>query len=83
MLQENDALPRAREPPSQHFMRSNDTTNIFGKKLGESTEKSHYAKPNNRGRFSSVGRALDCRAEGRGFDSRGRTNTQGLKITEK
>ena len=35
-----------------------------------------------RGRISSVGRALDCKAEGRGFDSRGRTNTQGLKITE-
>ena len=35
------------------------------------------------GRISSVGRALDCRAGGRGFDSRGRTNTQGLKITEK
>ena len=40
-----DALPRAREPPYQHFMRSNDTTNVFGKKLGELTEKSHYAKP--------------------------------------
>ena len=37
----------------------------------------------NRGRISSVGRALDCRAGGGGFDSRGRTNTQGLKITEK
>ena len=36
-----------------------------------------------RGRISSVGRALDCRAEGRGFDSRGGTNTQGLKIIEK
>ena len=36
----------------------------------------------NRGRISSVGRALDCRAQGREFDSRGRTNTQGLKITE-
>ena len=37
----------------------------------------------NRGRISSVGRALDCRAEGRGFDSRDRNNTdQGLKITE-
>ena len=33
--------------------------------------------------ISLVGRALDCRAEGRGFDSRGRTNTQGLKINEK
>ena len=32
---------------------------------------------------SSVGRALDCSAGGRGFDSRGRINTQGLKITEK
>ena len=37
----------------------------------------------NRGRISSVGTALDCGAGGRGFDSRGRTNTQGLKITEK
>ena len=36
----------------------------------------------NRGRTSSVGRALDCRAEGRGFDSRDRTNTQGLTVTE-
>ena len=26
---------------------------------------------------------VDCRAGGRGFDSRGRTNTQGLKLTEK
>ena len=34
------------------------------------------------GRISSVGRALDCRAGGRGFDSRDQTNTQGLKITE-
>jgi len=37
----------------------------------------------NRGRISSVGRALDCRAVGRGFDSLDRTNTQGLEITEK
>ena len=35
------------------------------------------------GRVSSVGRALDDKAGGRGFDSQGRTNTQGLKITEK
>ena len=34
-------------------------------------------------RISSVGRALDCRAGGRRFDSRDRTNTQGLKITKK
>ena len=33
--------------------------------------------------YSSVGRALDCRAGDRGFDSRGWTNTQGLKVTEK
>ena len=29
--------------------------------------------------WSSVGRELDCRAGGRGFDSRGRKNTQFLK----
>ena len=29
--------------------------------------------------WSSVGRELDCRAGGRGFDSRGRTSTQFLK----
>ena len=34
-------------------------------------------------RISSVGRALDCRAGGRRFDSWDWTNTQGLKITEK
>jgi len=33
----------------------------------------------NRSRISSVGRALDYRAGGHGFDSRDRTNTQGLK----
>ena len=37
----------------------------------------------NRSRISSVGRALDCRAGGDGLDSRDRTKTQGLKITEK
>ena len=37
----------------------------------------------NRGRISSVGKALDCRAGGRGFDSRGRTNAHGLEITAK
>ena len=31
-------------------------------------------------RISSVGRALDFRAGGHGFNSRGRTNTQGLKL---
>ena len=36
-----------------------------------------------RGSVSSVGRAVDWRAGGRGFDSWGRTNTQSLKITEK
>ena len=37
----------------------------------------------NRGRISSVGRALDFRAGGRGFNSWDQTNTQGLKMTEK
>ena len=36
-----------------------------------------------RGRISSVGRAFECRTGGRGFDSRGRTITKGLKMTEK
>ena len=31
------------------------------------------------GRISSVGRALDLRGEGHTFNSRGQTNTQGLK----
>ena len=39
--------------------------------------------PPYRGRTSSVGRVLDCRVGGRGFDSRGRTDTQGHKVTEK
>ena len=34
------------------------------------------------GRNNSVGVALDCRAGGRGLDFRGRTNTQGRKITK-
>ena len=34
-------------------------------------------------RLSAARLALDCGAGGRGFDFRGRTNTQGLKITEK
>ena len=33
--------------------------------------------------FSLVGRALDFRAGGHGFDSLGQTNTQGLKLNEK
>ena len=37
----------------------------------------------NCGRISSVGSALECRGGSRGFVRRGRTNTQGLKITEK
>ena len=32
---------------------------------------------------NSVGRALDYRAGGRGFDFPNRNNTQGLEITEK
>ena len=34
-------------------------------------------------RISSVGRALDCRAGGLGFNSQAWANTQGLEITEK
>ena len=45
--------------------------------------RKHYSF-NYCGRISSVSRAPDeCSAGGRGFDSRGRANTQGLKITKK
>ena len=37
----------------------------------------------NRGRINSVGSALDCRAGGGRFDSRGPTNAHGLKMTAK
>ena len=50
---------------------------------GKSVSLHLMYKPEFSGRVSSVGRAFDCREEGRGFDSRGRTNTLGLKITEK
>ena len=35
------------------------------------------------GSINSVGRALNCTVEGRGYDSRDQINTPGLKITEK
>ena len=38
MLQENDASPRATEPTMSALHRKNDTTNLFGYKLGELTE---------------------------------------------
>ena len=42
MIQEDDVLPRATEPPflSALLHAKNDTTNPFGYKLGESTENS-------------------------------------------
>ena len=39
MIQEDDVLPRATEPPFLSALHAkNDTTNPFGYKLGESTE---------------------------------------------
>ena len=39
MVQEDDVLPRATEPPFLSALHGkNDTTNPFGYKLGESTE---------------------------------------------
>ena len=35
------------------------------------------------GSINSVGRGLNCTVGGRGYDSRDRINTPGLKITEK
>ena len=52
--------------------------------LSGTTVSLHLAyKPEFSSRVSSVGGTFDCREEGRGFDSRGRINTRGLKITEK
>ena len=40
MLQEDDVLPRASEPPFLSALHAkNDTTDLFDYKLGESTEK--------------------------------------------
>ena len=44
MLQEDDVLPRGTESPfltAPHA--KNDTTNLFGYKLGESTEKLYFS----------------------------------------
>ena len=49
----------------------------------DTCENIHLFVAFNLRRISTVGRALDCSAGGRGFDSRGRANTQGLNITEK
>ena len=39
MLREDDVLPRGTEPPLLSALHEkNDTTNLFGYKLGESTE---------------------------------------------
>ena len=39
MLQEDDVIPRATEPPFLSALHAkNDTKNLFGYKLGESTE---------------------------------------------
>ena len=41
MVQEDDVLPRATEPPFLSALHAkNDKTNPFGSKLGESTKKS-------------------------------------------
>ena len=45
--------------------------------------KSHTEFQVNVAELSQSSRALDCRAEGCGFDSWGQSNTEGLKITEK
>ena len=52
---------------------------VFDLKEVENLFKNRF----NRSRISSLDRAIDCRAGGRGFDSRDWTNTQGFKMTEK
>ena len=52
MVQEDDVLPRATEPPFLSALHAkNDTTNPFGYKLGESTE-------NNRALLFSSGKGI-------------------------
>ena len=53
------------------------------KPSGKSVSLHRMYKPEFSGRVSSVGRAFDSSEEGRGFDSRGRITSPGLKITEK
>ena len=80
----------------RHFQRESQTTasHLFVQKrlfhrptfirpsLFKPYESASRINPKVRGRISSVGRALDCRPGGRGFDPRrDPTNTQGLKIT--
>ena len=64
-------------PPTRHFI-PRLLTCLLGKEI--EVDCFHVF---NRSRISSVVRALDCRAGGRGFDSRDGTNTQGLKMTDK
>ena len=52
-------------------------------KLTVCARRYSHRRISKRSRLSAARLALDCRAGGRGFDFRGRTNTQGLKITEK
>ena len=66
------------------FKKMEEITAHCNSPITEKTDRNERKNTNGtRGRASSAGRALHCRAEGRGFDSRGRTKTQGLKITEK
>ena len=44
MLQEDDVSPRTTEPPFFSALHvKNDTTNLFGYKLGESTAKPYFS----------------------------------------
>ena len=65
-----------------HCFSSSDDTLLSLSTAGEWSLGTTQLFPSLLGRISSVGRALDSRAGSHGFDSRGRTNTQGLKITE-
>ena len=73
-------LRKSEHFPSYHTVSASSVTLHFLFALLFSNFSSTFV---NRSRISSVGRALDCRAGGHGFDSRDRTNTQRLKITEK
>ena len=67
------------------FERWKKHQNSFSKGWANFKKRYELFSPNKsyQGRISSVGRTLDCRAVGCGFDSWGQTITQGPKITEK
>ena len=67
------------KPPFPLALAKEKSVTRFVKLLKTSTQFPSCAKNFLVSRISSFGRALDCRAGGRGFDTRDQTDTQGVK----